>query len=461
MTSDRRTLARAADPAVASSSESRPRRSGASSAGCGARPRSRTSATASSSPRVRCSSRPSPSSRSRSRWRSSSSSCRGSSSASRPGPSIDRVDRRRLVVLVNLLRAVVLVVLAASVATGTAGLPIVLRRGLPHRHGRDVQRQRRRRAPRDVRPEGSARGRERPADRRLASSPNQLVGPPIGALLFTLGDGDPVRRRCHLRPAGRGADRSYRARRPTTRAVAEDAASRHVASPRRRPTDLPPGDGRRDALAVAPPAAADAGPDDLLLQRDVPRCDGRCSSLYATERLGLDDVGFGLLLTAGASVGSSGRRRYGRLERRFSLATIMRGGLIVETLTHLVLAVDDSALVAGAMMTALRDPRRRLGDDRDDRPPARGARGLLGRVTSVYMLGCRRRWPRSARCWAASSPSASGSLAPFWFGFVGSSCCSSPSGARSAAIAHAPTAAAEPSVVARSTCMRHSRHDGR
>src|SRR5687768_18132 len=54
--------------------------------------------------------------------------------------------------------------------------------------------------------------------------------------------------------------------------------------------------------------------------------------LYATEHLGLGPVGFGLLTTVGALGGIAGTSAYGWLERHASLATIMRVGLIIETL---------------------------------------------------------------------------------------------------------------------------------
>ncbi len=58
--------------------------------------------------------------------------------------------------------------------------------------------------------------------------------------------------------------------------------------------------------------------------------------LYATQRLGLGEVGFGLLTTVSArSAVCSARASYGWITRRVSLGNIMRIGLIVETLTHL------------------------------------------------------------------------------------------------------------------------------
>jgi hypothetical protein len=50
-------------------------------------------------------------------------------------------------------------------------------------------------------------------------------------------------------------------------------------------------------------------------------------------------VGFGLISTAIAAGGLLGTASYGWLERHVRLGVIMRGGLIIETLTHLALAL--------------------------------------------------------------------------------------------------------------------------
>ena len=52
--------------------------------------------------------------------------------------------------------------------------------------------------------------------------------------------------------------------------------------------------------------------------------------LYAKERLGMDEVGFGLLTTAGAFGGMASTACFGWLERRVKLATIMRVCLTLE-----------------------------------------------------------------------------------------------------------------------------------
>jgi MFS family permease len=71
--------------------------------------------------------------------------------------------------------------------------------------------------------------------------------------------------------------------------------------------------------------------------------------LYAQQRLGLGAVGFGLLTTVSAVGGLLGTGLYGWLTRRVSLGNVMRAGLIIETLTHLALAVTTSAWVASVI----------------------------------------------------------------------------------------------------------------
>jgi predicted MFS family arabinose efflux permease len=141
--------------------------------------------------------------------------------------------------------------------------------------------------------------------------------------------------------------------------------------------------------------------------------------LYATERLAMDEVGFGLITTAMAIGGIIGTVMYGRLERRFALADIMRVGLLIETLTHLTLALTTLPAVAlatfvvfgahafvwGTTATAVRQ--RAVPD------------ALLGRVTGVYhvgvMLGIVVGTPIGGLLARGY-----GITAPFWFGFAGS-----------------------------------------
>lgn len=72
--------------------------------------------------------------------------------------------------------------------------------------------------------------------------------------------------------------------------------------------------------------------------------------LYAVERLDTGEVGFGLLTTATALGGIVGTSVYGRLTARVSLGALMRAGLIIETLTHLALALTTRPWVALLIM---------------------------------------------------------------------------------------------------------------
>src|SRR4029078_9946397 len=68
--------------------------------------------------------------------------------------------------------------------------------------------------------------------------------------------------------------------------------------------------------------------------------------LYAREHLGLGAVGFGIITTVGAIRGLLGPVSSGWITGRVSLANLMRIGLIVETLTHLALALTTTAWFA-------------------------------------------------------------------------------------------------------------------
>ena len=141
--------------------------------------------------------------------------------------------------------------------------------------------------------------------------------------------------------------------------------------------------------------------------------------LYASERLGLGPVGFGLLTTAVAVGGIAGIVSYGRLERRFSLGDIMRTGLIIETATHLSLAVTTSAVVALVTLVVFGAHAFVWGTTSEVVRQRAVPDELLGRVTGVYrvavMSGIVIGTPIGGLLARAY-----GITAPFWFGFIGS-----------------------------------------
>ncbi|VXC41583.1 MFS transporter [Pseudoclavibacter sp. 8L] len=109
--------------------------------------------------------------------------------------------------------------------------------------------------------------------------------------------------------------------------------------------------------------------------------------LYAKQRLGLDDAGYGLLLAVSALGGLVGTALYGRLERRFSYTSLMRTCLALETVLHLVLAATANVIVAGltmfvfGMYTVIWATL--ASTIRGRAVPSR----MRGRVSSVYFLG--------------------------------------------------------------------------
>lgn len=141
--------------------------------------------------------------------------------------------------------------------------------------------------------------------------------------------------------------------------------------------------------------------------------------LYATEHLGMGAVGFGVLTTASALGGLAATVSFGWLERHVSFATLMRVCLSLEVLMHLGFALTTSAAVAFAIMfgfgayafvwgTISTTVRQRL-------VPLH----LQGRIASVNMVGVfgglvigQLLGGLIAQAW--------GLTAPWWFAFAGS-----------------------------------------
>jgi MFS family permease len=141
--------------------------------------------------------------------------------------------------------------------------------------------------------------------------------------------------------------------------------------------------------------------------------------LYVREQLGLGDIGFGVLTTMSALGGLLGSWGYGWLERRVSLGNIMRAGLVIETGTHLTLALTSTAAVAAAVLFVFGIHEAAWGTTavtiRQRAVPAE----LQGRVSAVYMLGVfgglvvgSALGGLIAQVWSVT--------AVFWFAFVGS-----------------------------------------
>jgi MFS family permease len=141
--------------------------------------------------------------------------------------------------------------------------------------------------------------------------------------------------------------------------------------------------------------------------------------LYARQRLGMSALGFGLITTAMAVGGLLGTASYGWLERRVPLGVIMRGGLIIETLTHLALALTRWAWFALAVFVVFGAHAFIWGTTSTSVRQRAVPTEFQGRVGSVYLTGMVGGIVIGSALGGVVA-SAWGVTAPFWFAFAGS-----------------------------------------
>jgi MFS family permease len=141
--------------------------------------------------------------------------------------------------------------------------------------------------------------------------------------------------------------------------------------------------------------------------------------LYARERLGLGAVGFGLISTAMAVGGLLGAASYGWLERHIRLGVIMRGGLIIETLTHLALALTRWAWFALIVFVIFGAHAFIWGTTSTSVRQRAVPVQFQGRVGSVYLTGVVGGIVIGSALGGLVA-SAWGVTAPFWLAFAGS-----------------------------------------
>jgi MFS family permease len=141
--------------------------------------------------------------------------------------------------------------------------------------------------------------------------------------------------------------------------------------------------------------------------------------LYATQRLDMGEVGFGLLTTSSAVGGLISTSRYGWLEKRVPLAALMRACLTLEVLTHLALAINTVPWVAMLIMVVFGAYAFVWGTLSSAVRQRAVPTELQGRVGSVYMVGL---FGGIVLGQAIGGVIADvwGLAAPFWFAFIGS-----------------------------------------
>ena len=319
------------------------------------------------------------------------------------GALADRLNRRLLVAIVDLIRAGILLLLCLSIATGVVSVTIVLIAAFLVGTAEVFA--------------DSTAGTLLPmlverddlvvANARLQAgflTVNQLVGPPLGAALFAVGATWAFAAQALL--VGLGAVLVLQIARPTT--VRDQSVKTHM---------------RKDIAEGFSWVLHNPAVRTLVLTIFIFNITfGAAWSvlvLYAEQRLHLGAVGYGLLTTFTAIGGVLGTASYGWITRRVTLGNIMRAGLIIETLTHLGLALTTSATVAMAIMFAFGAHAFVWNATSSTVRQRAVPTGLQGRVGSVNQVGVFGSLAVGlalggviARQW--------GVTAPFWFAFVGS-----------------------------------------
>ena len=319
------------------------------------------------------------------------------------GALADRLDRRLMIVTVDLLRAGVLVLLTLAIATDVVSIWLVLLAmfllGTAEVFADNTSA--------TLMPMLVARDDLAIANSRLTTgfiTVNQLAGPPIGAALFAVGHAVPF------------------VAQAVVVALGAVLISRVVLPPHRRER-TPDTRLRHDIAEAFRWVLHNAAVRTLVLTIFVFNITfGAAWSilvLYATQRLGMGAVGFGLLTTVSAVGGLVGTLSYGWITRRVSLGNIMRIGLVFETFTHLALALTRTPWVALCIFfvfgahafiwgtTSITVRQRAVPTD------------LQGRVGSVYVVGVYGGLVIGSGIGGVLAQHW-GVTAPFWFAFAGS-----------------------------------------
>jgi len=319
------------------------------------------------------------------------------------GALTDRLDRRLMVVTVDAVRAAVLTVLALAVATDRVSIVVVLVAlfvvGTAEVFADN--------ASQTLLPMLVARDDLAIANARLQTgfiTVNQLAGPPLGALLFAVGSALPFATQGFVVAFG---------------AV---TISRVVLPPHRRaPSES--SHLRQDIAEGVRWVLHHAAVRTLVLTIFTFNITfGAAWSvlvLYATQRLGMGAVGFGLISTVGALGGLVGTASYGWITRRVSLGNLMRIGLIVETLTHLALALTTRPSVALPVFFVFGAHAFVWGTTSITVRQRAVPTELQGRVGSVNLVGVFGGLVVGSAVGGALAERW-GVTAPFWFAFVGS-----------------------------------------
>ncbi|WP_210648662.1 MFS transporter [Nocardioides sp. SYSU D00065] len=319
------------------------------------------------------------------------------------GALADRLDRRLVMMTANAVRGLVLAGLCVVVATGHVNIGLVLVAMLALGTAETFVDA----TAGTLTPMLVQKGDLGIANARLMAgmiTGNQLVGPAVGALLFSVGMVWPFVVTVVCVAAGVLLVSRIGTPPGPVRADLDTHIRQDIADGVRWLIGNPP--VRTLAVIIVVFNVTWAAPWSVLV-------------LWALERVGIDEAGFGLLTTASALGGLLATFTYSRLEKRVRLATLMRAVLLAEVLFHLAMAFTTSpwaayplmfffgayAFVWGTLSQAVRQ--RAVPSE------------LQGRVGSVYMI-CVMGGMLVGSLLGGLIAHGWGLTAPWWFAFVGS-----------------------------------------
>jgi MFS family permease len=311
------------------------------------------------------------------------------------GAVIDRIDRRRLIVAVDVLRGLLVAAFALSVWSGHVSIPLIYGMAFALGTGETLAGN----AASTLVPAVVTPDHLPTANARLHGSYfvlNRFAGQPIGATLFVLAAAVPfgldalsflfsallVATMSGIQGAGVAPDGGT------------DARTDPGAAPRTDPGSAPGTPPPRSIRAEIGEGLRWVWHDPVVRMMSAALCVMNIALsagfsimvLYARDQLGLGDVGYGFLLSASAVGGALGVLVTPRLQSWFRASVLLRAGLVIETLTHVGLALSTTAWAAAGVLVAFGVHSSVLGGVETTQRQRRVPEELRGRVQSVFMM---------------------------------------------------------------------------